>query len=86
MKKTIYIILFTFLGILLQFLLHAVVEIWYINLLSLNFSKYGFGLSWAQWFTIHSVLTIILLIAGGLFGFFAGKFAWKKIYEKKINN
>ena len=80
MKKTIYIILFTIFGLLLQFLLHALIEIPYLGLLSRNFAKYGFGLSWPQLLNIHAVLTIILIIAGALFGFFAGKFCWRKIY------
>jgi len=49
-----------------------------------DFEKYGFGLSWVQWFTIHSVLTIILIIAGAALGFFAGRFAWKKVYIERI--
>jgi heme/copper-type cytochrome/quinol oxidase subunit 1 len=80
MKKTIYIILFTFLGVLLQFLVHAAIEIPYLGLLNHNFEKYGFGLTWSQLLTIHAVLTIILILIGALFGFFAGKFCWRKIY------
>lgn len=83
MKKTIYIISFTVFGILLQLLMHAIIEVFYINLLLQNFSKYGFGLSWNQWFVIHYIGTIILLIAGILFGFRSGKFFWRKIYERK---
>jgi hypothetical protein len=83
MKKTIYIILFTFLGILLQFLVHAGIEIWYIGLLTGNFSRYGFGLSWSQWFIIHHIATVILFLLGTLFGFLQGKYWWQRIYEKR---
>jgi len=83
MKKTIYEILFTFLGILLQFLIHAGIEIWYINLLTGNFSRYNLGLSWPQWFIIHHIATVILFAAGALFGFWQGKYWWQRIYEKK---
>ncbi len=83
MKKTIYIILFTFLGILLQFLIHILVETWYIDLLITDFPKYGFGLLWYQWFIIHHIGTVILFVAGTLFGFWQGKFWWQRIYEKK---
>ena len=83
MKKTIYIILFTFLGILLQFLIHILVETWYIDLLITDFPKYGFGLSWYQWFIIHHIGTVILFVTGTLFGFWQGKFWWQRIYEKK---
>ena len=81
--KIVYVALFTFLGILLQLVIHAVVEMWYINLLVSDFSKYGLGLSWGQWFTIHHIGTAILFIAGALLGFRQGKFWWRKIYEKR---
>ncbi|OGZ17322.1 MAG: hypothetical protein A2Z78_00725 [Candidatus Nealsonbacteria bacterium RBG_13_36_15] len=83
MKKKIYILAFTTLGILVQFLLHAGIEIWYINLLLGDFGKYGLGLSWNQLYIIHHTDTVILLAAGILSGFLAGKFFWRKIYEKK---
>ncbi len=81
--KIIYVALFTFLGILLQFLVHGLFERWYINLLVSDFSKYGLGFSWGQWFTIHQIGTPILFIAGALLGFWQGKFWWRKIYEKR---
>jgi len=71
------------LGILLQLLLHAGVEIFYINLLIKDFSKYSLGFSWSEWFMIHHMGTIILFAAGVLFGFWQGGFWWRKIYEKK---
>lgn len=83
MKKKIYLIAFTFLGLLAQFLVHAWVETWYIDLLISDFSQYGFGLSWDQWYLIHHIGTVILLIAGALIGYWQGKFWWKRIYEKK---
>jgi len=83
MKRTIYIIAFTFLGVLLQFLIHAWVEIWYIGLLVSNFSIYGLGFTWGQWFLIHHVLAVILLIAGIVFGYLQGKYWWNQIYVLK---
>lgn len=83
MKKTIYITAFTFLGVLLQFLLHAWVEIWYTNLLLKDFAAYGFGLSWQTWFAIHHILSILLLIAGLIFGYKSGQYWWKQIYVLK---
>ena len=82
MKKIIYIITFTILGIELQFLIHAFTEIWYINLLLRDFSIYGLGFTWRQWFLIHHVASAILLIAGIALGFWQGKYWWRRIYEK----
>lgn len=86
MKKTAYIASFTFLGILLQLIIHGLVEVWYVGLLLKDFSKYGLGLSWNNWFLIHHIATVILLILGILLGFWQGKYWWRKIYEEDIRN
>ncbi len=83
MKKYFYIILFAFLGVLLQFLLHILLENWYIGLLLNNFDKYSLGVSWDGWFLIHFILTIILFIFGLFFGLWQGIYWWKRIYENK---
>ena len=82
-KKLLYIISFTILGILLQFLIHAGLEIWYIGLLNKNFGVWGLGLNWTSWYTIHHIFTIMLLAAGIFFGFWQGQFWWKRLYEQK---
>jgi len=64
MKKIIYVFLFTFLGILVQFLIHALVEVWYIGLLLEDFPSYGLGFSWENWLMIHNVGAIILFLGG----------------------
>lgn len=83
MKKIIYIICFTVLGVMVQFLVHSVIEILYINLLLNDFQKYGLGLSWNQWFTVHHIGTVVLLIIGILLGFWQGTYWWKVLYENK---
>lgn len=80
MKRAVYIISFTILGVLLQFVLHAFVEVWYINLLVLDYQTYGFGLSWDDWYLIHDLAAIILAVAGLIFGFLQGRYWWKQIY------
>ena len=82
MKKYIYITLFVLLGILLQFLAHSGIEILYINLLQNNFEAWSFGLSWVDWWRVHNIVTVILLLLGIIAGFWAGKYFWKKIYDK----
>lgn len=87
MKKTVYIIAFTILGILAQFLLHAFVEVWYIGLLLKDFATFGFGLSWDAWFFIHAVVTAVFFIGGTILGFFAGKKWWQILYvEQRYKN
>ena len=79
-KKYIYIILFVFLGILLQFLVHSGVEMLYIHLLQSDFETWSFGLGWADWWRVHNIATVILLLLGIAAGFWAGKHFWEKIY------
>lgn len=76
-KKNVYIFLFVIFGALIGFLIHAGIEIWYINLLLADFSKYGLGLSWPQWYIIHGVGTVILFAGGSLFGYLQGKHWWR---------
>lgn len=80
-KQIFYISAFTLLGIILQFLVHSLIEIWYINLLLSDFSRYGLGLSWNNWYAIHYVLTIVLFILGFGLGLWQGRIWWKKIYN-----
>ncbi|MDP3740991.1 MAG: hypothetical protein Q8R08_01535 [bacterium] len=80
MKRAIYIISFTILGVLLQLLIHGFIETWYINLLVQDYQTYGLGLSWSDWYLVHDVISITLAIAGLAFGFFSGRYWWKQIY------
>ncbi|MCR4323308.1 MAG: hypothetical protein NUV61_04455 [Candidatus Azambacteria bacterium] len=83
MKKTIYIISFTLLGILAQLLIHALLEMWYIELLIGDFARYGFGLSWNAWFLIHHIVTGVLFAGGSIGGYFSGRYWWRIIYTEK---
>ncbi len=86
MKRKFYIISFSFLGLLLQFLVHALIEMRWIKLLVVDYNKYSFGLSWDQLLLVHSVGTIVLIILGLLFGYCQGKYWWQKLYVEKIRN
>ena len=86
MKKEIYILLFIVLGILLGCILHAVIEISYINLLLVDYEKYSMNLNFSQLYTIHMIGTLVIILSGIVFGFFQGKFWWRKIYIEKIRD
>ena len=81
MKKSIYITLFVLFGILVQFFIHIVVAILYINLLINNFAIFSLGFSWDAWFVIHIIWGIVLLVLGAVLGFWQGVYWWKRIYE-----
>ena len=81
-KKTIYIILAMVLGLILSFVLHAVIEIYYINYLL------GKGVLPEPSLLIHqcylpSALQIILLLIGLLAGYFLGCVWWRIIYIER---
>src|SRR4030042_4814698 len=83
MKKIIYICLATVLMVLLSFIIHALLEMGVIYLLTNDFSRFGLGLSWGQWFLIHYIFTIILLVLAVAAGYFVGQRWWKYIYIDK---
>ena len=79
-KKVIYLITFTILGLLLSLIAHAVIEINYIN----------WSLSHAQIVVfygncaLHPAFQISLWIFGGVSGFLLGLFWWQKIYIERL--
>jgi len=81
-KRTIYIALFSFLGILLSLIVHGVVEIWYIDRLTTDFNSYSMGYSWGEWFVIHKYFSIFLSALGAVFGYYQGRYWWRVVYEK----
>ncbi|MEK7130206.1 MAG: hypothetical protein AAB793_00965 [Patescibacteria group bacterium] len=81
MIRVVYIVCFTLLGIMTQFIIHALLEKWYIYRLIEDFDSYSLGFTWAQWFLIHHVATVILFAAGAFLGFWQGVYLWRKIYE-----
>lgn len=83
MKRKIYIISSIILGALLSFIVHALLEIAIISLLIRDFKTFGLGLSWENWFLIHSIGTVVLLIAGIVGGYFLGVRWWQIIYVEK---
>lgn len=85
MKRTFYIAAFSFLGVLGQFLLHAWLEMWYMGLLVDDFASYSLGLSWQDWFVMHNVFAVVLLIGGTVLGWWQGRYWWPKLYDKNGN-
>lgn len=83
MKRFIYIFCAMTLGFLLQLIVHAGIEFWYIGLLLSHFEVYGFGLSWEAWFMIHSIFTGILAVSGIVIGYYAGIRWWHIVYIER---
>lgn len=82
-KKYFYIVIFTLLGILVSFLIHAVIEIPAIFLLISDFERWGLRLSWETWESIHAVFAVVLFILGVIFGLRYGKHYWSVMYGQE---
>lgn len=69
------------LGFLVQIVIHAVVEIAYINVLVRNYDRWRLGLNWEQLVAVHHVAALTLLVAGIGVGLWLGVRWWHRIYE-----
>lgn len=85
-KRGVYIGAFIVLGVLLQQLVHAGLEVVVIRLLVSDFERYGLGLSWEAWYVVHAVGSIVLLIGGIAFGWWQGLYWWPRMYRHSANN
>lgn len=85
MKKFIYTGFFILLGLLLQFLVHAGIEMFYIGRLLSDFDTYGFGLSWETWELIHDATSYLLIAIGIWAGYQQAKKWYPRLYDKEGN-
>ncbi len=86
-KRALYVCAFTFLGVLLQFLVHVLLELATISLLLRDFDRYGISLSWERWHAVRRVLSALFLIVGAVFGYRWGVFWWRVLYiEHRYEN
>lgn len=81
MKKTIYILLATILGILLSTLAHSGIELWYLGWTE----RTGHDITWTLFFGIGLCafppwLQYGLLILGAVGGFLLGRWWWRLVY------
>ncbi len=83
LKKFLYHLAVITAGGLSGFLLHALIELWYIPRLLNNYALWGWGLSWNQWFMIHELFVITLTIGGALWGARQAGRWWQYIYVNK---
>lgn len=83
MKKRIYTGFFILLGLLFQFLVHAGIEIFYINRLLADYGTYGLGLSWETWELIHAIGTVLFLFLGIIFGYLAARHWYPRLYTEQ---
>jgi hypothetical protein len=82
LKKTSYIVLFGFLGLLLSTLIHAVAEIYVLDLIFNHPERFADTIWWQEWDLIHGVFAFGLWALGLIIGVYLG-FRWWKPYGSK---
>lgn len=80
MKKLIYVILFTLLGVLLGFLTSTLFSFAVAIALVKSYDRFGFGLVFWQWEKLFYFLYVSLMAIGFMFGVWQGVMWWKIIY------
>ncbi|MEK7642906.1 MAG: hypothetical protein AAB372_00415 [Patescibacteria group bacterium] len=83
LKHRIYIFLSIFLGGLIAFVLQALLELWYLQLLARDFEAYSFGLTWSTLFFVYRGISFIVFIAGVWAGFRLGEYWWELVYVQR---
>ena len=79
-KKIAYLFFWAILGIILSFLVHALIELIYLNWAE----KQGRVVSFYHGCALSPFIQIAILVIGICGGFAAGCFWWQKIYIEKI--
>ena len=79
LKKVVYVLAWMVLGFLLSFLLHAYVEVNYINWLLSHGKEAKFLCGCA----LPPIIQVIIWLLGAVGGFFLGRFFWRKVYVER---
>jgi hypothetical protein len=80
LKKTVYLLATTILGVLLSLIAHALIEIDYLN----RAFNQGRAVTFYGGCALPPVLSIALLVMGAVGGFFLGRFWWRKVYIERV--
>lgn len=80
LKKIVYLIAATVLGVLLSFMVHAFLEINYLNLLQ----SQGRVASFYNGCALPPDFSDSLFLLGAVGGFFLGRFWWRMIYIDRV--
>jgi hypothetical protein len=83
MKKAIYIALAGLLGVLVGFILHALIEIPAIYFMIGDFGQRDLNLDWSQLMLVHYIFTGLFLVGGLTAGIASGSRWWQYIYVER---
>lgn len=80
LKRVIYLFASTILGILLSFIIHALLEINYLHWVG----RQNLIIASSGGCFLPTALRIGLFIFGAIGGFFLGRYWWRKVYIERI--
>lgn len=80
LKQAVYLTAATILGVLLSFIMHALIE---INYLRLAFER-GLNVMFYNGCALPPILSLGLLLLGAVGGFLLGRFWWRWVYVDRI--
>lgn len=80
LKKIVYLFATTFLGVLLSFLVHAIIEMSYLSWAWKN----NYAVTFYGGCALHPMLQSVIWILGVVGGFLLGCFWWQKVYIDKM--
>lgn len=83
MKKTLYVFLFTLLGLMLSTLLHAAIELPALWLITGDIERYGGSFVWQNWGVLHTSIGALLWVLGGGGGVWGGFHFWQILYVEE---
>jgi len=79
-KKLVYLSAFVFLGLILSFVAHGIIEMAYLRWADSRQLLVPFYGGCA----LPPLLQTIIWLAGGAGGYFLGRFGWRKIYVERV--
>lgn len=82
MKRLLYIVAFSFFGLLVATLVHAVVEMIALAVIFGNPDQFEYTLWWKEWDMIHMFASNLLWILGLVGGLYAGVKLWEPYGSK----
>jgi hypothetical protein len=80
LKKIVYLIAATFLGLMLSFIAHAFIEMGYLSWAE----KKGVTVAFLNGCTLSPLLQVTILGVGVIGGYLLGRLWWRKIYIEKV--
>jgi hypothetical protein len=82
MKKTLYIIATTVLGLLLSLILHAAIEMIALQVIFTQPERYLGTIWWDEWNSLHRIFSTMLSLIGLIVGIYTGLKWWEPYGSK----